>query len=72
MSTIRPGDGDPRHGSRNGYNNLGCRCDACTSANSDYMYGWYHSTPQRYDKERERWKISSARRRRSSLSSTRS
>lgn len=29
---IQLGDGDPRHGTRNGYNNLGCRCDPCRLA----------------------------------------
>lgn len=24
--------GDPRHGTTNGYGNLGCRCDACREA----------------------------------------
>lgn len=27
---------DPRHGSHNGYANLGCRCDRCRAANSAY------------------------------------
>lgn len=31
-SRIHPGDGDDRHGTTNGYCNLRCRCDACTSA----------------------------------------
>lgn len=26
-------EGDPRHGSANGYGNHGCRCDACREAN---------------------------------------
>lgn len=26
--------GDPRHGTMNGYNNLGCRCEACRGARS--------------------------------------
>jgi hypothetical protein len=25
-------EGDPRHGSKNGYGNYGCRCAACTEA----------------------------------------
>lgn len=33
-SRIRPGDGDPRHGTANGYINLGCRCAACCDANT--------------------------------------
>lgn len=28
---------DSRHGTRNGYNNHGCRCPACTKANTDYL-----------------------------------
>lgn len=27
------GADDPRHGTTNGYGNLGCRCDACKEAN---------------------------------------
>lgn len=29
---IQPGDGDPRHGTANGYANHGCRCEACRVA----------------------------------------
>lgn len=28
---------DPRHGTANAYNNLGCRCDACRAAGSAYQ-----------------------------------
>lgn len=28
---------DPRHGTANGYNNWGCRCDACRRANTVYQ-----------------------------------
>ena len=31
---IEPGDGDPRHGTNNGYTNYGCRCAACRAANT--------------------------------------
>jgi len=34
---IQPGDGDPRHGTANGYANLGCRCDACRDAQTRYL-----------------------------------
>lgn len=27
-------DDDPRHGTTNGYGNLGCRCDACRAAHA--------------------------------------
>ncbi|MDT5076462.1 MAG: hypothetical protein QOJ80_1099 [Mycobacterium sp.] len=40
---IRPGDGDPRHGSDNGYSNLRCRCQHCRQA-------WART----YQKRRER------------------
>jgi hypothetical protein len=36
LDRIVPGDGDSRHGSLNGYANLGCRCDACRSAARQY------------------------------------
>lgn len=29
---ITSGDGDPRHGTANGYGNLKCRCGACRAA----------------------------------------
>ncbi|WP_432498556.1 helix-turn-helix domain-containing protein [Kineococcus auxinigenes] len=29
--------GDPRHGTANGYRNLGCRCPACTAAWTHYQ-----------------------------------
>lgn len=55
---------DPRHGTRNGYGNLGCRCDACREAHRQnhrkYMIrvkesgelagdGVQHGTAYRYD-----------------------
>lgn len=36
LDRIHPGDGDPRHGTLNGYCNLMCRCDACRSAAREY------------------------------------
>lgn len=58
-------DDDPRHGTPNGYGNLGCRCDACREANrqnhAKYMKkvresgqlatgdGFVHGTSYRYD-----------------------
>ena len=29
-------DNDPRHGTLNGYSNLGCRCDSCRVAHTRY------------------------------------
>jgi len=34
---IVPGDGDHRHGTENGYVNLGCRCKDCTNA---FRFAW--------------------------------
>jgi hypothetical protein len=31
-TTITPGDGDPRHGTANGYHNLGCHSPCCREA----------------------------------------
>jgi hypothetical protein len=31
--------GDPRHGTDNGYTNLGCRCAWCTAAHKDAKTG---------------------------------
>ena len=28
---------NPRHGTRNGYSNLGCRCDRCTEAHTAWV-----------------------------------
>lgn len=36
LDIIRPGDGDPRHGTQNGYINLGCKCDDCKAAHAAY------------------------------------
>jgi hypothetical protein len=38
--TIYPDDGDQRHGTSNGYVNLGCRCDLCRIAWSQYQKAW--------------------------------
>lgn len=36
MGRISEGDGDPRHGTMNGYVNLRCRCGECRAANATY------------------------------------
>jgi hypothetical protein len=33
-------DGDPRHGSRTGYGQYGCRCEACRAANTASCRDW--------------------------------
>lgn len=40
---IVPGDGDPRHGTHNGYVNLKCRCQLCKTAWS----AWYLEARER-------------------------
>ncbi|GAA1937533.1 hypothetical protein GCM10009797_34020 [Nocardioides hwasunensis] len=41
QSQFELADDDPRHGTANGYGNLGCRCDACREAHrvrhAEYM-----------------------------------
>lgn len=32
--------GDPRHGTANGYSNLGCRCDKCRAAGTSGQRAW--------------------------------
>lgn len=34
--------GDPRHGTDNGYNNLGCRCQRCRRAHTEAHTAWTH------------------------------
>lgn len=51
---ITDGDGDPRHGTTNGYVSLGCRCDACRAANNKKMaksrQGWLATPLDPYDR----------------------
>ncbi len=57
-STISPGDGDPRHGTPNGYLNLSCKCADCKRAHSIYHRALMHADPERLrkhaDRERQR------------------
>jgi len=39
---IVEGDGNPRHGTINGYNNYKCRCPMCKQAWADYMRDLNH------------------------------
>lgn len=39
---IQPGDGDPRHGTPNGYSNLDCRCQPCRDAWNAYIKARNH------------------------------
>jgi WhiB family redox-sensing transcriptional regulator len=36
-ATITPDDGDLRHGTRNGYGNLACRCQPCRDAHAQWV-----------------------------------
>lgn len=36
---------DPRHGTWNGYNNLGCRCAHCAEAKRVYLLCWRQGNP---------------------------
>ena len=40
---IEEGDGDPRHGTNNGYQNLRCRCRPCTDAFAAYTLVKHHA-----------------------------
>lgn len=54
---IQPGDGDPRHGTANGYCNLKCgtqpdgprrACKPCKDAWADVHLKYMHSHPEQY------------------------
>lgn len=53
MSRIVPDDGDPRHGTTNGYRNLGCRCDACRAANAARQLAYMRAHPEQRAKQRD-------------------
>lgn len=38
---------DPRHGTNNGYDNLGCRCAPCREAKRVYQLDYAHRTGRR-------------------------
>jgi hypothetical protein len=48
------GPDDPRHGTVKGYNNLNCRCPACTEAWRVRHREYMHANPARMEKARER------------------
>ena len=54
-----PDPTDPRHGTINGYNNLGCRCRRCTDANSVSHAAYMNQHPEQRAKAnargRQRW-----------------
>ena len=44
---------DPRHGTPNGYCNLGCHCKRCTAAWRKKHYEYMHSDPKRIRRHAE-------------------
>jgi hypothetical protein len=48
LNMIQPGDGDPRHGTFNGYSNQRCRCELCREANSNRMKEYRSTNLRRY------------------------
>lgn len=46
--------GDVRHGSYNGYTNLGCRCGPCREANRQIHHRYMHADPIRLERHAAR------------------
>ena len=61
---IHPGDSDPRHGTTNGYRNLGCRCPLCRAAQNDDLATYLDAHPEQREAHRARQKRLAAGRRR--------
>lgn len=51
---IRPGDGDARHGTENGYTNCRCDCEACTEAHRVAHAEYMRTHPEQMEKARRR------------------
>lgn len=51
---MEPGDGDPRHGTQNGYLNLECRCDACRESNTASQAEYVRTHPEQAERKRNR------------------
>lgn len=54
---------DPRHGTTNGYSNLGCHCDRCKAAWAKDHLNYMHSSPEQQEKARLRERARRERRR---------
>jgi hypothetical protein len=52
---------DPRHGSTNGYNNLGCRCMWCRHAWNMRQKAYMQAHPEQREKARKRERYRKAR-----------
>lgn len=61
MAEVKLAEDDPRHGTVNGYTNLGCRCPACTRSNADRMRDYMNRHPEQREKHRQRERAKSAR-----------
>lgn len=51
---IKAGDGDPRHGTVNGYGNLDCRCADCAAAHAANHHAYMLAHPEQQAKHRIR------------------
>jgi len=61
---MRPGDGDPRHGTLHGYTGLRCDCDECKAANTEQHRRYMRSHPEQRRKSNARVKAWRAKQRR--------
>lgn len=59
-SRIYPGDGDPRHGTVNGYCNLKCKCDECKAAWAESHRDYMNASEERKEAHRERARLAYA------------
>jgi len=60
---IKPGDGDPRHGTLNGYTNHACRCEDCTAANTEAHRQYMHENLEQQAKHADRQRLAYLERR---------
>jgi hypothetical protein len=51
---MKSGDGDPRHGTMNGYGNLRCRCNDCRAANTAHQKDYMRRHPEQREKALQR------------------
>ena len=51
---IQPGDGDPRHGTLNGYKNHKCHCALCRAAWAKHHVQYMDAHPEQREKARLR------------------
>jgi len=51
---IKAGDGDPRHGTINGYTNHACRCELCRAAHTEQHFQYMQNNPEQQEKHARR------------------